>query len=182
MAAAACGSDDFAAPAESLPESQAASTATPGAVVFRVIPVTPAPTVTPTPPPSNDPVFQQPQRQFPAELDPERNGSPLPQEAVIGIWLSYLNDARVRVDSLRVDVHLCRDGTMLAASEDSAIRSGEWSLRRSQGRWYEVTLSRRSSNSRDTGLVLLSRSEGRTVAIAQDPVPVFVTDSDVCRK
>ena len=175
-----CGSDNFAAPVQARPDTGASPTALPEATVLRVIAVTPVPTATPTATPS-DPLFQQPQKPFPDALDASNGATRLPDEAVIGIWTEYLGDTRLRIEGFNIDVHLCADGTMKPASDANFVPQGMWTVRSSRGRWYEVMLARQGGNSRNSGIVLLSRSEGNTVAVSQRVIPAFVTDSDVCR-
>lgn len=170
----ACGTD-FVEPAA---VGTRPDTPVPQATVFRVIQVTPVATSTALPPAIGP--DGQVQKPFPSEIDPGRSGAGLPSDAALGFWSEYLSDTRLVLEDRMLDVHICRDGTLLPGSQSTFVNGGNWGLRATSGEWYEVILGREFRAGRISGFVTLSRIGAATVAINDRLAVVSVTDSDVC--
>ncbi len=176
MLGIACGTD-FVEPA---PVGARMETPTAQATVFRVIPVTPVATPTPLPPAIGP--NGEVQRPFPPEIDPGQRGPGLPQDAVLAFWSDYLADTRLIVENQKVDVHICKDGTLFPGSSSTFVNAGTWGLRPSAREWFEVILGREFRAGRISGFANLSRVGESTVSRGQGASidVVSVTDSDLC--
>jgi len=98
----------------------------------------------------------------------------------MAFWSDYLSGSRVIIEEIRVDVHLCEDGTLLPGSASTIVNGGTWGLRATSGEWYEVILGREFRAGRISGFATLSRIGEATVAKGDSIAVASVTDSDLC--
>lgn len=164
------------------PEPISASEPTPSAVptIYRTISVTPAPTRTPVPLDEGEFYSGEDQRAFPPQIDGSGSKTPLPGEAVLGLWKDYLTDAHVVIAERGIDMHLCDDGRIIPGSDDGVVQRGSWGLRQSGGDWFEAMVGRQFGRGRLAGIATFSRNGGRTVMVDDGIALASVTDSDRC--